>query len=280
MKVDLKAAVATIASFIYAFGVLAVQVHLLRYGILDLSLLHVRYFVVGLWFIFTLTPAILLILLTELRLANAARRSVILELTVTLGIALVTIFVNAWLYPLKEFVFDFNAYPYPKWYILLNVAWFNAAPITAWLIGVIVRWRGASLRTSRLVGSSTAIVLLLACDVFFGRTVYSALARGVGGGAPQFARICTESGNLECLLIHQSGDAFFLIGLAAHPVEIERRRPSDQLSVLSSSPVRPALTKNELIMLPNDKVKQVTIYGFSAEAALNQHLPLSSKRRR
>jgi hypothetical protein len=113
--------------------------------------------------------------------------------------------------------------------------------------------------------------------VFFGRTVFPALSRGVGGGAPQLARVRTGGATFDCILIHESSTALYVMRLQRPVPEARLRRPLDQIATDKTSPIRQALARNEVMLIPNSRVEEVVLYGFDQGANLTRYLDLDKR---
>jgi hypothetical protein len=110
--------------------------------------------------------------------------------------------------------------------------------------------------------------------VFFGRSTYPALDRGVGGGAPQFALLGTEGlGAQRILLVHSGAEFIYFLELADFPFKGDARpQPLRQYTLNRSGPVYCALVKNEVVKLPATAVKRITTIGFSQRCNIEKYL--------
>jgi hypothetical protein len=270
--VEWKSAAAFGAGVLYLLGLIAFQVHLLRFGILDLSLLQTRYLVVGIWVLLTVSPAAVLVALGELRLANRIERTTCFLLGViaaAIGVSLLVLYSR---FPDVAQVFDFRFYGYPRWYVISNITSTNIQLCMVWICLCIARRLGASRNTISWVGSVLLALIIITHVVFFGRTVFPALSRGVGGGAPQLARVQVGGVSIDCILIHESATALYVMRLQRPVLEARLSRPLDQLAADKASPIRRALEQNEVMLIPSGKVDQVTLYGFDQTATLTRYL--------
>ena len=103
-------------SVVYGIGLVAVQSHLLRFGILDIPAIDVYYLLVGLWVLACILPSVAVPIVVECSRWRTERctehRFVkVAVLSVTLGI-LVSITFLLIRFNSDQLLFNFNAYPY------------------------------------------------------------------------------------------------------------------------------------------------------------------------
>jgi hypothetical protein len=259
-------------SCVYALGIVAVQIHLLRFGILDITAIDVYYFLVGAWVLMSLLPCAALLLFIEFFLFG--HRSVYAK-TVSIGLAvgLFCFIIGLIQYRAHQYVLNFNSYPYPKWYVYWNIIGVNLTLLLIWLIIVRVRNTGCPPSRARSVGLGLSMFAVFVFAVFFGRTIYPALDRGVGGGAPQFARLSlSENGQKPVMLVHVSDSYVYFMELSAFPADLESRGPSRQYATDRSGPVYHALARNFVTRISNDKIYRLDIIGFNQRAIIERYL--------
>jgi hypothetical protein len=271
-SLDWKLAAAAATGLLYLLGLISFQTHLLRFGILDLSLLQSRYLVVGAWVLVSLFPAASLIALFELRMTGRIERATYSALVIIVPMIGVLLMVWYWRFPDTAQVFDFRFYGYPRWYAVSNVLLSNGQLLLTWSLLVLGRRSGVSRNGIVWVGTVLFVMVIVMHAVLFGRTVFPALSRGIGGGAAQLARLRIDEHDMICLLIHEGADAVYVMRLQRDVPEARLRRPFDQLASDPASPIREALERNEVTVIPNGRMAYLTLYGFDQKASLSRYL--------
>src|SRR6476469_7547229 len=105
-----------LAGVVYFVGFLSVQVHLLRFGILEISPLQAYYLIVGLWFLLCISPAIAIVGVAEYFLKPCdSKRGRLIVLAVASAV-LGGMIVSTIRFSLSGLILNYNAYPYPWWY--------------------------------------------------------------------------------------------------------------------------------------------------------------------
>ena len=259
-------------SCVYALGIVAVQIHLLRFGILDITAVDIYYFVVGIWVLLCMIPCAVVLLLCEFLLfRDGSVGTKVVSLSLAAGLACFL----TWLlqYRAHQYVLNFNAYPFPKWYVYWNFTAANLALFLVWLVLVRARKMGSPPSIVRAVGLGLSSFVILTFAVFFGRTVYPALDRGVGGGAPQFALLSLETGKQKpVMLVHVSDAYIYFMELSTFPGDLELREPSRQYVTDRSGPVYGALIRNSIARIPHEGVKRIDLVGFNQKAIIERYL--------
>lgn len=259
-------------SCVYALGIVAVQIHLLRFGILDITAIDIYYFLVGIWVLISLLPCAILLLLAEFSLFG--KGSAYTKL-ISIGLAVGFLCFAVWIiqYRAHQYILNFNSYPYPKWYVYWNFTVINLVLLSIWLILVRARKMGCPPSTARAAGIGLSSFAVLIFAIFFGRTIYPALDRGVGGGAPQFARLSLGDGeNKPVMLVHVSDSYIYFMELSAFPRDLESRKPGRQYVEDRSGPVYRALAKNFVARISHDKVDRIDMIGFNQKDIIERYL--------
>ena len=261
-------------SCVYALGIVAVQIHLLRFGILDITAIDIYYFLVGSWVLMSLLPCGVLLLVTEFVLFG---KSSAYTKLISIGLTVGLLCFSAWIvqYRAHQYVLNFNTYPYPKWYVYWNFTAVNLVLLLIWLILLRARKLGCSPLTARAVGLGLSSLAVLIFSVFFGRTIYPALDKGVGGGASQFAWLWLSIGDgvrKPVMLVHVSDSYVYFMELTAFPQDIESREPSEQYAKDCSGPVYRALARNSVTRISHDKVDGIDMIGFNQKKIIDRYL--------
>jgi hypothetical protein len=257
----------------YAIGFFAVQVHLLRFGILDISPLQAYYLLVGLWFLLCISPALVVIGAAEYLLSSVdSIRVKLIVLLIGTTIIVASVGAAAQL-SAHKMVLNFNAYPYAYWYTYWNLTVMNLHLISVWLLCFAYSRLRAFKRSTRKVAAIVGAIVVANAVIFFGRTVYPALDRGVGGGAPQFVQV-TETNNKRhvALQVYAGEDHLYLLELAGFPPGFENRSAMTQFAVDSKGPVYKALVDNQVLKLNNNQVRSVRMHGLKQKEDIDKYL--------
>jgi hypothetical protein len=255
---------------LYAIGVIAVQSHLSRYGAADAGLLEIHYFAVGAWILLSAAPAIVAIGAAELYLLRTPK------LVLALAAAFVTVLLIAvanyqMSYDLVGSVFDFNAYPYPPWFIPWNLSIWNVVLVLIWIVLLMFRKLDASAQLVRRVGVGAVAVLTAMYSVFFGRVVYPALSAAAGGGAPHFSTITLAGAPQPALIVYMTSDLVYYLPIRELPVGMDTRSPRDRYLAGAEGPVWDAVARNLVVVRARQDISEIVLIGFSQEALLRRH---------
>lgn len=257
------------AAALYVLGLIAIQAHLLRYGILDLFLIRVHYIVIGFYVLATILPALTFAAIFE------CRRHLPHLSELTLGLAAVVLIVFGiwwWRFDLPSHVVDFGFYPYPRSYVLWNILWANLAILLVWSCASWLVRSGYPRRALRSVALIALAIVVVAYAFLFGRTIYPALSTGIGGGSPQFVVARTAAGGINCTAVHYNAENLYCIQLDSIPEAVRTRNWSDQLVGDTTSPIFRALLRNELLIVPVAKIEWIRIYSIMPAATIRRYL--------
>ncbi|HSS49562.1 MAG TPA: hypothetical protein VLX28_11520 [Thermoanaerobaculia bacterium] len=258
---------------IYVVGFLAVQVHLLRFGILEISPLQAYYFIVGLWFLLCISPAIAVILAAEYLVSSYDSQRGRLIVLIAGGSLSITTIASIARFSAPGTILNFNTYPYPSWYLFWNFALMNVSLILVWVLCFLGARHASFRRVMQKVAAIAATVMLADSVVFFGRTIYPALDRGIGGGSSQFTVVtCRDGKSFFALQVYAREKSLYLLELSALPAQFASRSARTQFVADSKGPVYKALADNQVIRMGNDQVSNVRILGLSQKAELDRYL--------
>ncbi len=253
----MKERVALAAICLYAIGLCSTHAQLMRYGIVEIAPLELSYVIVATHVLLSVVPAIWLIVLLEARLSNRLMpRQVAVAAGGMIPVALVLV-ILAWRFELAKLLFNFIAYPYPRWYIPMNLLWGNALLFFSWILLLVAARK--RLLPSRYCGYGLAVPLLLYA-VVFGRTILPAIDRAVGGGAPECVEVLNGATTVKALLVHQSATSLYLLPLEKFPSSRASRLTS---LVGAAGPVRQAYERNRVLVLPSDSVQSISYVNLS-----------------
>ena len=257
----------------YIAGFLSVQVHLLRFGILEISALQAYYILVGFWFLLCIAPALATILALEYALSPSDSRRVRVLVVLTGGTIAAAAIAGGSRFAAHQMILNFNAYPYPSWYAVANLANMNFSLVLVWVLSFAYSRFTGSKRTARKIGAAAGAIALSSAIIFFGRTIYPALDHGVGGGAPQFVEIMEDNGHRRIAMqIHAGENYLYLLELTALPAKFESRLAITQFTTDSGGPVFRALADNQILKLRNSRIDIVRIFGLSQRGTIGSYL--------
>lgn len=262
--------VGLVAAGVYVLGLCAVHSHLMRYGVTEIAPIQLGYMIVGSQLLISLAPSLTVIVLVEGWMSGKLSVRQLLGAGTGSAVLVLLLLVLGWRLELTVHVLNLIAYPYPRWYLALNLFWGNALLLSTWVL-ILIAARLKLLPPFRARPYLLALPVL-GYAVLFGRTVWPAIDRAAGGAAPECVELEGPTAPVKALLVHQSPTAFYVLQVDAFPDTLATSSRLVPLTYRGAGPIRNALENNRVLVLPCASITRLTYVNLSQHQTLRRYL--------
>lgn len=270
-----------IASAVYLIGFIVVHIHLLRFGIFEISAINLFYLLVGCLTLAALIPSFTVIMILEfyIYLVPSEHKGSLKKKIVEGAFIVIFIITLAMIIILSvkkhenwRYIFNFNLYLYPKYYVVWNITVYNVELFLIWCFLLIIKRKNVLMEHLKYLAYGFLFIFFVNYSVYFGRTIYPVIHSGIGGGSPIASKITlNEEITYSSFILHRNAIGIYFYEANSLSLNIAELDPLEQYALDINSNFHKLAIENNVVFIPNAEIKKIVLFGESQKSIFNRH---------